>query len=215
MQPDWCALYPLQDAVLAVLKAVPQEFYLSGGTALSRGYCGHRFSEDLDFFVNDRTEFELWRDRCFHALGQASAWKVEIILRESRFGRAVVHGVVPLKIEFINDVPCRIGSPVDHPLLGRLDTRENILANKITALVDRSAPKDAADIFWLCCRHGLDIRRAIDDASGKAAGIFPPLVAKALDDALRAGVPEVAWIERPSNDEFKAGMAQLIVRLLG
>jgi hypothetical protein len=27
-------------------------FYLTGGTALGRYYLGHRYSEDLDFFVN-------------------------------------------------------------------------------------------------------------------------------------------------------------------
>lgn len=38
-------------------------FDLTGGTALGRGYDGHRFSEDLDFFVNDAADSELWRDR--------------------------------------------------------------------------------------------------------------------------------------------------------
>jgi len=41
-------LYPLQDAVLGVLSAVKTGFYLTGGTAASRGYLSHRFSENLD-----------------------------------------------------------------------------------------------------------------------------------------------------------------------
>jgi predicted nucleotidyltransferase component of viral defense system len=45
-------LYPLQDAVLKVINAADTEFYLTGGTASSRGYLNHRFSDDLDFFVN-------------------------------------------------------------------------------------------------------------------------------------------------------------------
>lgn len=43
-------LYPLQDRVLAVAALADTEFYLSGGTAASRGYLHHRFSDDLDFF---------------------------------------------------------------------------------------------------------------------------------------------------------------------
>ena len=39
-------LYPLQDAVLAAFAATDTEFYLTGGTAASRAYLGHRFSDD-------------------------------------------------------------------------------------------------------------------------------------------------------------------------
>ncbi len=47
------SLYPLQDHVLHVLSELDIGFYLSGGTAASRGYLHHRFSDDLDLFVND------------------------------------------------------------------------------------------------------------------------------------------------------------------
>lgn len=187
-------MYALQDRVLSCLKPVEQNFYLTGGTALARGYLNHRYSEDLDFFVNDAPEFELWRDRCFDALGKEakrSSLRLEIILRETRFGRAVLHGAVPLKLEFINDVPFRVGQPWDHPTLGRLDTKENILANKISALVDREEPKDLADIYWLCCREGMDLMAAIENASSKAAGVFPPLVTQALAEGIHRGLPKV------------------------
>lgn len=213
MRSDWSQLYRMQDWALARLRTVEQGFYLSGGTALGRGYYEHRYSEDLDFFVNDAPEFELWRDRCLHALAAAAepqGSRLEVVLREERFGRAFLQGVVSLKVEFINDVPFRVGQPWDHPALGRLDTRENILANKVSALLDRQEPKDLADIFWLCCRDGLNLLAAIGNAEGKAAGIFPPLVARALAEALRGGLPRVAWRQPPSGDEFRSGMESLI-----
>lgn len=43
-------LYPLQDRAIVAFKDSP--FYLTGGTTLSRGYYNHRFSDDLDYFVN-------------------------------------------------------------------------------------------------------------------------------------------------------------------
>lgn len=46
-------LYPLQDEVLKIVNDQKTGFYLTGGTALSRGYLHHRLSDDLDFFVND------------------------------------------------------------------------------------------------------------------------------------------------------------------
>lgn len=214
---DWQQLYQLQDWVLARLKAVDHGFYLSGGTALSRGYYAHRHSDDLDFFVNDSPEFLLWRDRCLEALDRASRdenLRLEIVLRDERFGRAFLHGPAALKLEFINDVPFRVGQPWKHPSLGPLDTKENILANKISALVDREEPKDLADIFWLCCRDRLDLRAALDSASGKAAGIFPPLVARALAERLRLGIPNVEWQQRPAEAEYRNGIEALIKSLV-
>lgn len=45
-------LYGLQNGVLNIVKNLDVPFYLTGGTALSRGYYHHRYSDDLDFFVN-------------------------------------------------------------------------------------------------------------------------------------------------------------------
>ena len=45
-------LYPFQDRVLKVCSQAQTDFYLTGGAAASRGYLQHRFSDDLDFFVN-------------------------------------------------------------------------------------------------------------------------------------------------------------------
>ena len=42
--------YPLQDRILKLINGVATDFYLSGGTAASRGYLNHRFSDDLDLF---------------------------------------------------------------------------------------------------------------------------------------------------------------------
>ncbi len=52
-------LYPLQDEVLRLLRQIETGFYLSGGTAASRGYLQRRFSDDLDLFVNDDRRFGL------------------------------------------------------------------------------------------------------------------------------------------------------------
>lgn len=218
MDKRWERLYAMQDWVLACIRPVRNGLYLTGGTALSRGYYQHRHSEDLDLFLNDASNFELLRDRCLNALALAASaqgWRLEVILREERFGRAFLHGPIALKLEFINDVPFRVGQPWHHPVLGLLDTKENILANKISALLDRQEPKDLADVFWLCCRDGLDLLTAIEQAGGKAAGVFPPLVARALADGMEAGMPQVAWQAAPTEEEFRSGIESLIVRIVG
>ena len=51
-------LYPLQDGVMNTISRCGVRFFLTGGTALSRAYYNHRYSDDLDFFVNSDDEYE-------------------------------------------------------------------------------------------------------------------------------------------------------------
>jgi hypothetical protein len=203
-------LYPLQDRVLQILSGLDTELYLSGGTASSRGYLHHRFSDDLDLFVNDKPAFTLWADRLIQALGKVPDWKIEISLREQRFVRASLSDTrTVLKIEMINDVPSHIGEFRLDPVLGKLDSPENILANKVTALVDREEPKDMADIWGFCCRMGLSLSTALEDAESKAAGIFPAEVARRLCSATRDDWKLVRWIEAPDSDQFISDLLRL------
>ena len=117
-------LYPFQDAVLREMAAIDTGFYLTDGPAASRGYLGHRFSDDLDFFVNDAPLFSLWSDRVTARLAGHTEWTTRVLLRESRFVRLEVGAAdVVLKLEFVNDVPCRVGAVSHHPTLGRLESR--------------------------------------------------------------------------------------------
>ena len=112
-------------------------------------------------------------------------------------------GEVELKIEFVNDVRGRVGVPARHPGFGLVDTQENILANKITALLDREEPKDLADIWGLCRRSGLVLKDALAGASSKAVGVFAADVARALLSATPDDWRLVRWISpAPSSDEF-------------
>ena len=61
-------LYPLQDKVLNIMANLPVDFYLTGGTALSRAFLHHRYSDDLDFFVNGVTNFKSQVDIVLNAL---------------------------------------------------------------------------------------------------------------------------------------------------
>ena len=179
-------LYPFQDQVLELITRLDTGFHLTGGTAASRGYLQHRLSDDLDLFVNDDYRFGLWAERIVQMLAQHVGWRTEISLRQERFLRLTLTSEAALlKVELVNDVPSRVGEPWLHPTLGRLDTAENILANKVSALIDREEPKDLADIWGFCCRKGLALNEAITGAQGKAAGIFPADLARLLCTATR------------------------------
>ena len=203
------SLYPFQDEVLRVIHSIETGFYLSGGTAASRGYLHHRFSDDLDMFVNDDTNFGLWADRIIQTLVRG-AWQVQVSLREERFVRLnVLRNEIQLKIEMINDVPARVGVVIDHPILGYLDTAENILANKVTALLDREEPKDFADIWGFCIKKGLSLQDAITNAESKAAGVFPADLARLLCTATEADWSTVRWIDAPDKQKYLSDLNAL------
>ena len=184
-------LYPIQDKVIRLFKDTP--FYISGGTALSRGYYNHRYSDDLDYFVNDHTDFLRIAERQINKLGGAFN-DLTVVAKDRNFVRVFV-SPERLKIEIINDVPSHIASFVNHSILGIIDSKENILANKLTALIDRTLPKDIVDIYFLL-KDGLDIKKALVDAESKAAGIAPLLVAKILFDFDYTILDtEIKWVE--------------------
>jgi predicted nucleotidyltransferase component of viral defense system len=184
-------LYTIQNKVIGVFKDTP--FYLSGGTALSRGYYNHRYSDDLDYFVSDHPDFLRIAERQINKLG-VSFEDLTVVAKDTNFIRVFV-SPERLKIEMINDVPSHIGSLVNHSILGIIDSKENILANKLTALIDRTLPKDITDVYFLL-KDGLDIKRALLDAESKAAGIAPLLVAKILFDFDYSTLDtEIKWVE--------------------
>ena len=199
--------------MIKTINQVDTGFYLTGGTAASRGYLEHRFSDDLDYFVNDDNRFGLWVERLIQALNKD--WKCDVLMKEERFARLnLVQTNVSLKIEMINDVPARVGETQSHPILGRLDSAENILANKVTALLDREEPKDLADIWGFCCQKDLSLQAAITNAQSKAAGVFPADLGRVLCSVQKADWESVRWIKAPLAETFISQLNQLGESLL-
>jgi hypothetical protein len=206
-------LYPLQNLVIRAINQADTGFYLTGGTAASRGYLEHRFSDDLDYFINDDNRFGLWVERIIDAINRN--WQCKVLMKEERFARLnITQGEIFLKIEMVNDVPARVGAVQNHPILGRMDTAENILANKVTAVLDREEPKDLADIWGFCCRRNLSLQTAINGAQGKAIGIFPADLARVLCSVDKADWESIRWIKAPPLETFISELNQLGESLL-
>jgi len=204
-------LYPLQDKVIPAFRDSP--FYLTGGTALSRGYYNHRYSDDLDYFVNYHSDFQGISELIVEKLLK-TFHDVEVDLKGEHFYRVFV-GQEKLKIELVNDVPSHIGTLISHPFLGIIDSKENILANKLTAVVDRALPKDMVDLYFLL-KNGLSIKQSLLDAHSKAAGISPLFVAKILAESNYEIIDEeIKWITPVSGDiikQYLSGIALAIVK---
>lgn len=98
-------LYPLQDKVLSLFTNLQSRFYLTGGTAISRFMLKHRYSDDLDFFLNNDNEFISEAERLVSGLTELFKSDINVTYRSSSFYRAIINPKnISLKLDFVNDV---------------------------------------------------------------------------------------------------------------
>ncbi len=165
---DYRKLYRIQDKVLQVLQPVISSFYLTGGTALGRFYLNHRFSEDLDFFMNKSDAFHgLIKNIEIVLAKQFSLLKGQSIIYEDFVRYYIEDEEGVLKVEFVNDIAYRCGVPNKYKY-GFIDTPLNILTNKLTAIVSRDEPKDAFDICVLSQNYWFNWMDVFSEAKNKA-----------------------------------------------
>ena len=104
-------VYPLQDQVLRLPVLRNTLFYLTGDTALGRHYLHHRYSDDLDFFINGQPDFQDTTREVITALKKEFTVDLRTV-SESYALLFLVKDEIQLKIDFVNDVPYRAESPV-------------------------------------------------------------------------------------------------------
>lgn len=115
---------------------------------MGRFYLDHRYSEDLDLFVNRSPDFATSVGSIRDVLIKKFNIPIDKIALYPDFVRVWVPGIEDLKIEMVNDVVYRWGSPKFAGTIP-VDTVGNILANKLTAIVSRDEPKDVFDIITI------------------------------------------------------------------
>lgn len=208
-------LYPFQDSVLKLIDDLDTHFYLTGGTALSRCYLNHRYSDDLDFFVNDLVEFKTEVYKVQKELD--SKYDVEVERAGEKFQRLIIRkDEVISKLEFINDFPFHFGGFESSKVFTRIDNIFNILSNKITAAVDRNEVKDFADIFSIVrYLEKIDWKAIFVSASSKSAGIFVPLVAERLGNFNFDMLKQIKWISSYEHASLKSVQEEIVKTMIG
>ncbi len=204
-------LYPLQNGVLSIVQKAETPFFLTGGTALSRYYTHHRYSDDLDFFVISDPEYAKHVSIILQRLIEAEDSGIFHLDRNSlnkgkaytqMFITAAKQTKTELKIEFINDVAAHYGSIAYDPILGRIDSLRNILSNKLTALF-RSEPKDVVDIHAIALQQNFNWRDIVTEAKSKEVGADPEIIYDMLHSFPLKYLDTIKWISQPDTDTFK------------
>lgn len=182
---DYQELYSLQDRVLDVLRAQLQRFYLTGGTALGRFYLNHRYSDDLDFFIDRTSDFPLIINDIYNTLRSNFNLNEDLTLRADTYVRVWIDEGLPLKIDFVNEVPERWGGFNLRKGIN-LDNPANILANKLGAVVSRDEPKDVFDIMIISENYSFNWMDAYKQAMKKQ-------LINETDIAMRLSSFPVSW----------------------
>ncbi len=186
-------LYPLQDNFLRFFDNQNQgRFYLTGGTALSRFYYQHRYSEDLDFFSG--VELKNFREVLKKILdtSRQKKFSIEVETISDHFFRIyATEKKTSLKIDFVNEVVFHWG-PLNHfSLFSCVDNEKNILSNKISC-INRYEVKDIADIWVLAKRLSFSWREVMDIANKKSP-VDPIEVSKIIKTLPKKELKIIKW----------------------
>lgn len=202
------SLYPFQDGMLSILKELDIPFYLTGGTPLGRYYFNHRYSDDLDLFVNSDDQFQKYCSLIHNKLIDSQD-KFEIVVDKQSIKLMrdfmqifVSKNKINLKIDFVNDVAPHYGGFEFDSLLGKIDSLRNILSNKFSALY-RFEPKDVADLWFICKNYDCDFKEILSEAKNKEAGIDPISIYEILTTFPSDKIKVIKWVKQPDRSQFK------------
>jgi len=185
-------LYPFQDKILKIVEQLDLDFYLTGGTALGRCYLNHRYSDDLDFFVNGHKHFKKLCTTATDALKKT--WTCDVTATSDTFVRIFVEAdQIAMKIDFVNDVPSHFGDIQQSPLFHRIDSWRNILSNKICAL-SRLEAKDIADIVFIAQKYSFQWETLIAEAKEKDLWVDPIEICRTIDQFPTDLLKTIKWI---------------------
>jgi hypothetical protein len=222
-------LTALQQQLLQAFFEEEQGFFLTGGAALAGFHLGHRQTHDLDFFTTDDLlqEGEAGLGRAAQRLGAT----VEKINTAPDFRRRLVRrGEEAVVVDLVRDRAPQ--GPLPKQRFGdiRVDPPQEILANKLCALLSRSELRDLVDVYVLE-QAGLRVEDALPLAEAKDGGLTPAQLAFVLSSIDLSGLPEgrVVVVEGygsppmsgpaaeslPSRRELLAYLVELTRRLVG
>lgn len=164
----------LQKEILKILPGLPdsENFYLTGGTALTVFYLNHRKSNDLDFFTNEQERVLPFSHHLEREL-ENKGMRVERQRKISFFVELVVKTEADITmVHLACDSPFRF-EPVkefeDFPGL-KVDNLIDIATNKLLALFGRAAFRDFIDIYFLVKKGKFSAEELMNKAKIKDPG---------------------------------------------
>jgi len=149
-----------------------EDFYLTGGTALSAFYLFHRRSHDLDFFTSEEELIPVFSYKVEEHLGK-KGFKVEKRRGFHSFTELAVSSLDGSTIIHIAlDSPYRLEElqqSKDYKAL-KIDSLRDIAANKLLTIFGRANLRDFVDVYFLL-KEKFSKKELIEDAAKKDPGL--------------------------------------------
>ena len=202
-------LFPFQDKVLRAMEEMQTPFYLTGGTALSRCYLHHRYSDDLDFFLNDDPNFKAYCKDTIDHFKSMQGWRVAIGTTADTFLRLLLESEdLMLKIDFVNDTRFRYGDIEKCPIYYRVDNWRNILSNKLCSLSRRDV-KDLVDILLISMKYPFNWDEVFEEAKQKDLWADPLEICKIVKEFPPELFGKIKWISPVNMKSLHLALDQL------
>lgn len=202
-------LSPLQRDLLEAFFRHESRFHLTGGAALAGYYLGHRETADLDLFTSSAAMHE--GEAALRAAAREVGASVEHVQTAPDFRRRLVRRArESVVVDLVADAAPQGPQPKNRFGGVRVDPPDEILANKLCALLSRAELRDLVDVRALE-QAGFRTEDAVALASRKDAGLTPAQLAWVLsqvtigDDAAIPGDVSAA--------DLQGFLADLIARL--
>lgn len=180
-----------QRGVLDAFFRRESRFFLTGGAALAGFHLGHRETKDLDLFTTEDL-LEEGVAALRETAGELAA-SVEAIRTAPDFRRFLLRrGTESVIVDLVRDKAPQLFT--EKPVIGtvRVDPVEEILANKLCALLSRGEVRDLVDVRAIELA-GLRVEDLLGPAARKDGGLTPGQLAWVLsqieigEDALPPG----------------------------
>lgn len=211
------SLTTFQCRLLALLGDLRPRWRLTGGGALAGFHAGHRETRDLDLFwppMDGFREVVLETERCLRAVGL----RVEPIQTTPTFARRVVsQGGESCVLDLVCDGAMVVDAPMERRVQGvsvLVDSPQEILTNKLCALLSRSEFRDLVDARWLI-EHGTDLERAIREAQAKDGGFSAAVLAWVLKTSDLEAMGRAAGATPDAIEDLRRWRDGWITRLVG
>ena len=209
-------LTALQWRILEILASVEPPWTLMGGGALAGIHLKHRTTKDLDLFWHGQSQLGMLpleiRDRL-----TAAGLEVTVLQSGSTFYQLRVNDgqgvcIVDLVAESVppTEAPRRVAIG---DVSITVDTPQEILVNKLCALLGRAEIRDLIDVQSLL-QSGADLQKALADAPRKDAGFSPLTLAWVLRDLRPKKLARVAGLEEAGAADLENFKERLISALL-
>lgn len=147
----------LQKEVLSEFCQIPdsQKFYLTGGTALSEFFLGHRLSYDLDFFTSESDLLQPFSDAMHEGL-EKRGFSVIAVRKFQTFAECkLTKKEEETIVHLAYDSPFRFFPPVDSAFGIRVNDYRDMIVDKLITFFGRAEPRDAVDLFFILKQEDL------------------------------------------------------------